>query len=361
MNLSLVLTELQTIDAYAMTQESKNILFHGVLSELTLHHQKKCSLYNRLIGKIIAHPELANEPAPFIPVKLFKQFDLLSIDKSEIVKTMTSSGTSGTRVSKVFLDKATAANQTKALSKIVTSYIGKQRLPLLIIDSPTILKDRELFSARGAGVLGFSIFGRDVEYALNADMQLDLPKIQKFLAKYQNSEILIFGFTFMVWQYLFLELKKLAVHLPLQNAILIHGGGWKKLTDLAVSGKQFKEELHTITGITRIHNYYGMVEQTGSIFIECEQGHLHCSVYSDIEIRDSRHFKKLAFGESGIIQLLSLLPLSYPGHSILTEDIGVILGKDDCACGRLGKYFRVEGRIEHAEIRGCSDVYAQSP
>ena len=50
--------------------------------------------------------------------------------------------------------------------------------------------------------------------------------------------------------------------------------------------------------------------------------------------------------------------MSYPGHSLLTEDEGILLGEDDCRCGRLGKYFKIVGRIKNAEIRGCSDTYA---
>jgi hypothetical protein len=61
---------------------------------------------------------------------------------------------------------------------------------------------------------------------------------------------------------------------------------------------------------------------------------------------------------SGAVQVFSLLPRSYPGHSILTEDLGTILGCDDCFCGRKGKYFEIHGRIPKAEIRGCSDVRA---
>ena len=63
--------------------------------------------------------------------------------------------------------------------------------------------------------------------------------------------------------------------------------------------------------------------------------------------------------EKGIIQLLSVLPYSYPGHSLLTEDEGILLGEDDCSCGRLGKYFKIVGRLKNAEIRGCSDTYAE--
>lgn len=67
----------------------------------------------------------------------------------------------------------------------------------------------------------------------------------------------------------------------------------------------------------------------------------------------------MPYWKKGIIQVLSPLATSYPGHSILTEDMGLILGIDDCPCGRKGKYFRIEGRIPKAEIRGCSDVREQ--
>jgi hypothetical protein len=66
-------------------------------------------------------------------------------------------------------------------------------------------------------------------------------------------------------------------------------------------------------------------------------------------------------GEKGIIQVVSILPGSYPGHSLLTEDEGELLGEDDCPCGRLGKYFRISGRLKNADIRGCSDTYAVQP
>ena len=64
----------------------------------------------------------------------------------------------------------------------------------------------------------------------------------------------------------------------------------------------------------------------------------------------------LVNGQRGLIQLLSLLPTSYPGHNILTEDVGEIIGEDDCKCGLKGKHFLVHGRAKQAEIRGCSDV-----
>jgi hypothetical protein len=101
-----------------------------------------------------------------------------------------------------------------------------------------------------------------------------------------------------------------------------------------------------------------MVEQVGSIFVECEKGHLHTPNHADILIRDPITFEPLPFKQKGLIQVMSVLPKSYPGQSLLTEDLGTILGEDDCPCGWKGRYFSVEGRLPKAELRGCSDTFA---
>ena len=100
-----------------------------------------------------------------------------------------------------------------------------------------------------------------------------------------------------------------------------------------------------------------MVEQVGAIFVECEQGYLHCPSYADIIIRQPNNWQVADFNQPGVVQLLSTLPKSYPGHSLLTEDRGIIIGEDDCRCGKKGKYFKILGRLPQAEARGCSDTF----
>ena len=229
---------------------------------------------------------------------------------------------------------------------------------MLIIDSPEVLKDRQQFSARGAGILGFSLFGSDRAWALDESMTLNLPVIEAFLKKHQGKRILLFGFTFMVWQHFYQELKTSSHQIDLSNALLIHGGGWKKLAAEAVSREAFRAGLREVCGVSRVVDYYGMVEQTGCIYLECEAGHLHASTYSDVILRRPGDLSVADVGERGIIEVVSLLPESYPGHVLLTEDEGVLLGEDDCPCGRKGKYFQVLGRLRNAELRGCSDTYA---
>lgn len=347
-------------EPYGVSREEKRALLTEKLKELTARHADACPAYGRMlrtIGYDSARTD-SYEQLPFLPVRLFKEMELMSVPRDEVFKTMTSSGTTGQAVSRIFLDRATAANQQKTLVKIVSSFTGSARMPMLIIDCPSVVKDRTKFSARGAGILGFSIFGADRTYALTDEMELDLDAVKAFLERHQGQRILLFGFTFMIWQHFYRELLKLDERLDLSNGVLIHGGGWKKLVSEAVSPEEFHRRLEEVCGLHDIHDYYGMVEQTGCVYMECPCGHLHASTYSDVITRRAADFSVCGFGEAGIVQVVSMLPESYPGHSLLTEDEGVILGEDDCPCGRRGKYFKILGRLPQAEIRGCSDTYA---
>jgi acyl-coenzyme A synthetase/AMP-(fatty) acid ligase len=42
---------------------------------------------------------------------------------------------------------------------IVSHFLGTKRVQMLILDSSAVVKNRNMFSARGAGILGFSMFG----------------------------------------------------------------------------------------------------------------------------------------------------------------------------------------------------------
>lgn len=355
-----MLDEFYSREPYSLGKEEKTELLTSELKQLTTWHMEHCEEYNRMLqamnydeGKVSTYYDL-----PFFPVRMFKQMDLLSVDRKEIFKTMTSSGTTGQAVSKIYVDKATAASQQKVLVKIISDFVGKKRLPMLIIDSPKVVKDRNLFSARGAAILGLSMIAKERVYALDENMQIDMSVVKQFLKQYKGQRFLIFGFTFMVWQHFYKQLLQLEEKLDMSEGFLITGGGWKKLESEHVSRDEFKKKFEELCGITHFLDHYGMVEQTGCIYAECECGNMHASIYSDVITRRYKDFSLCDIGEKGIIQVVSVLPHSYPGHSLLTEDEGVILGQDDCPCGRKGKYFKLTGRMKKAELRGCSDTYA---
>jgi phenylacetate-coenzyme A ligase PaaK-like adenylate-forming protein len=351
--------EIIRLEPYSLAKKEKENIFATHLNTLTQHHYEHCQEYKKILDFLNYNVKTNNplEEIPFIPVRLFKDYELLSVPKGNIVKTLTSSGSSGQQVSKIFLDKNNVQNQTRVLSNIIMSYIGKSRLPLLLLDTEQVKKDRSMYSARGAGIIGFMIFGRDVLFTLGDEMKLRLDQINEFLNKYNDTSILLFGYTYLIWQYIVRELENQGRCLNIKSGILFHIGGWKKLKDQSVDTLEFNRRVRNTFGNVQVYNYYGMAEQLGSVFVECEHGRMHCSIFSNVFIRNPNNFELVTTGESGLIELQSLLPTSYPGHSLLTEDEGTILGEDDCPCGRLGKTFMIHGRVKNAEVRGCSDTY----
>jgi hypothetical protein len=345
---------------YSVRQGEKQVILTERLRELTLLHGERCEAYGRILSALELEPDEISslDEVPMLPVGLFKRHVLRSIPEDHVFKVVTSSGTSGAAVSRVYLDAAATQLQTRTLVGIMTHWLGSSRLPMIVVDARSTLRDRRTFTARAAGIIGMATFGRDHFYALDDDMRLDRDGLATWLNKHAGSPVLIFGFTFMVWEHL---LKALSPgELELGQGILIHSGGWKKLADRAVGNDEYKAELERVTGLRRVHNFYGMAEQIGTVFVECERGFLHAPNASDIVVRDPATWEVVADGEIGVAQMLSALPESYPGHSILTEDFARVEAVDSCPCGRYGKAVSILGRVPEAEIRGCSDTHAQN-
>ena len=344
------------LDPFKGLGEKKEMLLFGAMRELHEHHVKKSEEYKLIvdsIGQFSLNPN-SLEDLPFLPVSLFKDHLLKSIEETDVLKVLRSSGTSGTGFSQIILDRDTAIVQTKTLAKIMKHFLGAERVPMIIVDSKATLKSRESFSARAAGIIGMSNFGRDHFYMLDEKFEPLFEELTEYLKKYNGKRKFIFGFTYMIWENL---IQKISSEIDLSGTVLVHGGGWKKLIDKGISNKKYKEDLERL-GIENVHDYYGMVEQVGSIYMECSEGFLHCPNYSNIILRSHKNWGVIEdYGVEGIIQTQSVIPTSYPGYSLLTEDMGVIHGKDDCKCGLPGKYFSVSGRISKTDVRGCSDSY----
>lgn len=357
------LEHLLTREQFSVPADEKSALLLPALNELTAHHREHGQPYRRMLDALdrpgAARPATSLADVPYLPVSLFKWLELRSIEADAVFKVLRSSGTTGQVPSSIALDVATARLQTRALSSIVTHYVGGHRLPMLVVDHPGVVRDRRNLTARGAGILGMSSFGRAHHYLLTDDGEVDHAGLREWLATHHGQPLLVFGFTFMVWQHLYGGLRAAAGDgIDLSRAVLVHSGGWKKLIEQAVDNAAFKTALADSFGLRRVHNFYGMVEQVGGVFFECPAGFLHPPNFAEVLVRDPRDWDMAPIGRPGVIEVLSLLPRSYPGHALLTEDTGVVHGVDDCPCGRMGTRFTVSGRIPKAEIRGCSDVIA---
>jgi len=349
--------DLLKLDPFGMTQAEKDAWYFAELKALTQYHYDHCAPYQRLLDRVFPTSKRATRLAdlPFVPANLFKSVELKSFTNNEQTTALTSSGTSGKASSKIFLDKRAALLQSRVLKQIFSSVIARDNETMFVVDTAAVQGADGPISASHAAVRGFMPFAKATVFLKNPEEKLDPAPLIEYIEKKTGKPFFIFGFTSVVWTDLIQKLVHDSFKVPGNDGILIHGGGWKRMQDRSVSRTQFNATAKDVLGVRAVHNYYGMVEQTGSVFLCCENGYFHSSIFSDVIIRNAV-LNEAVIGEQGLIQVMSLLPKSYPGHSILTEDLGSLQGVDNCLCGRKGRYFSVHGRAPQTEIRGCSDA-----
>jgi hypothetical protein len=333
--------------------------------QLKVAKQNNRQIENFFVRQGINIDELcALEDVPYMPVQMFKRFDLRTCPETAVSKILQSSGTTGGTPSRIPLDKSTTLNQIKALKTILSDILGKNRKVFLVIDHEGINNPVMAFSARTAGVRGLSIYAKKTFYLLkeeNGRLVLNLPVIREVLENYSQEEVYAFGFTYIIWTTFYEQIKKEKITFSFKKFTLFHGGGWKKMQDLAVSKELFSESIAAVFGAqpAAILDFYGMAEQTGIIFVDCSEGNKHVPSFSQVIIRDPYTLKPSPPGKPGIIEVMSILADSYYDQAVLTEDLGVLIGVDDCPCGRKGRYFRFVSRVEKAELRGCGDTFRE--
>jgi hypothetical protein len=341
--------------AYSVPTHEKQTLLLSAMNRLTAWHAETCPEYRRILAAMgwTDAPAASLADVPFLPAQLFKRIRLASVPEAAVVRTLRSSGTSGSAPSQIVLDRDTAELQARMLSHIMREFLP-QRRPMVIVDQPVRAGTTGL-TARGAGQLGFLPLGRDHFQLLRPDGTADVDGLRAWLDRHPDQPVLFFGLTSLVWEQLLTGVVAAAGFRCAQPAILVHGGGWKKLAGLRVTPAEFQAAARALN-ITTTRDYYGMVEQTGSIYLQDDDGPLLTPIGGDVLVRDPRTLATLPHGEVGLLQVFSVLPHSYPGHSILTEDLGRIVGVDDSPAKRRGTRFVVLGRLPASELRGCSDT-----
>lgn len=330
--------------AFSLCAEEKRRMMFDKQKKLCAKHDRNLAAYHNIISSLNFDLSSINslEDIPFLPARLFK-FILFQSRVENQVLQLNSSGTTGEK-SKLKLDQYDIKTQRKALFDIAQSFIGSYRRPMIILSQ---VEHGNNISAKSAGALGFMLFASKLCFLSKKNIDV---QIQNFISE-QGDDVIIYGTTVDVFNKMIYGRKQGTASLP--HATLIVGGGWK-WSSAMLTQEELIVQIEKIWGITRVYDYYGMVEQTGSVFFRCEKGYYHCSDYSDIIIRDPVSFHPVSYGGSGLIQCLTTLDMSYPNNSILTEDVGEIVGEDDCQCGRCGKYFKIIGRLKNVPVKGCS-------
>jgi hypothetical protein len=300
---------------------------------------------------------------PYLPVGVFKANPPLALIGTEEVRhTLTSSATTGQMPSRVVLDAATARRMSKGVITIIRDFIGPARRPYLVIDTAENLTAQAELGARGAAIQGLASFATEIVCCLRAsqdgDSSLDLEKLLACAAKWKHADVLVYGFTHVIWTQLVQPLQRQGITLDIPNIHVLHSGGWKRLEQQAVTRDVFIRGVASVLSCSadRVVDYYGMVENVGVVYPDCDHANKHVPAFAEIIVRSPLTLAPVEAGQRGLIQVCSVLPTSFPGFLLLTEDMAEVVDYDECPCGRRGTSFRFAGRAPKAEVRGCGNL-----
>ncbi len=362
MELKKSIDSLLELEPFELSKELKSKTILDLAKLQVEYHSKHCEEYGMWLKRKGFSPDNIKkiDDIPFLPSSIFKHVALSSNPVSQ--KIIRSSGTSSQLKSSINLDSSTSVNQTKALTKILKSFIGKNKKPFFIVDiePKEALSDDGSISARLAGMQGYLLASKSRTYLLDQDeegsLKINNDALSLLLETSSKEAVVVIGYTYMIWQYLAGNNNFKAQNLG-RDSHLIHFGGWKKLQNLKKSKTELNAALKLKLNISEdnIMDIYGFTEQLGTVYVgKGEEGSL-VSDYSHVIVRDTNTLKVLEDGEIGFLQFFSALPMSYPGFSILNDDLGYISERYNEGNREVLK-FKVLSRLEKAEERGCGDT-----
>lgn len=268
---------------------------------------------------------------PFIPVEFFKNFEIITGNRSP-AEIFLSSGTTGIKQSKHFVADVSVyeMSYTKSFEQfygtiedyvilaLLPSYLEREGSSLIYMVNDLIKKSNNENS-------GF--------YLNNID---DLAVKLKMLDA-SGSKIMLIGVT-----YALLNLAE-KHQFKLKNTIVMETGGMK-----GKRKEMIREELHEILssrfGVKEIHSEYGMTELLSQAYSK-GKGIFETPPWMKILIRDTvdalSYIPNFKSGGINIIDLANYNSCSF----IATQDLGKKHSETT---------FEILGRFDHADIRGCN-------
>lgn len=352
--------------AFHYEQKKKDEEFFPALIEEIRFHYDNNELYHRFCHNKGFDPYTFKgelEDIPPVQVSVFKELgtQLNSVGRDSIKLTMQSSATTGIP-SSIPVDLVTSKRQAKTMVHVVGEYIGNERKPFLVMDVDPAAGFRQILGARYAAVSGYLNFASEAGFFLKIDEQnryyFDIDGIREYIQKINDQSSVVFGFTYILYSEVLVPLDErgISFHLP-EGSKIIHIGGWKKLESQKVSKDEFNALAAKVFGIRTqdVIDIYGFTEQMGLNYPDCPCGCKHTPLYSEVIVRDVVTKEPLPAGKDGLLEFLTPIPHSYPGNAVLTDDIGMWV-EGDCEYNRGGRRFKVSGRLNKAEVRGCGDI-----
>lgn len=359
---------LMAAGAYIADPSKADALFQAALTESFSYHLEYCPAFANYCANrgFRAGQEVSDIGGlPFVPVQAFKAFgsDLLVTNAGD-EKTffMNSSATSGTP-SSINVSRSNAKRQAVGMARVISEFLGSKKRPFIIFDVNPKRSASGGVGARYGATVGYMTFSSQAHFVLEEDenggIRLNheaLSHALKEVAAHGQPPV-IFGFTYVIFD----TLKRLGDDEPLalfKAGNILHIGGWKKLESQKISKADFNHLVSRRFGLTAddVVDVYGFTEQMGVNYPSFGLAEKVAPNFARVLVRDPDTLELLPSGQEGLLQFISPLPLSYPGVSVLTDDLGVVTSEFGEVQGRWGTQFRITGRAKNAEVRGCGDI-----
>lgn len=305
--------------------------FSNVAMSLFHFQYKNNELYQQYINNLLCEKSVWDLKSPvFMPIEAFKQYEVKTgVWHSEDL--FTSSGTTGTNVSKhhvrdIRLYLASCVQAWEQYYDKVENYCYLCLLPgYMEREGSSLIMMMKHFVEQSNYQSGFYLNNHaDLHTKLEYNRAKDIPTV-------------LFGVSFGLLDFI------AKYQLSYKDLIIMETGGMKGRRE-----EMIKEELHLkikdAFGVQDIHSEYGMTELFSQAY--SEGGGLFRSSRSmkvvTTEITDPLSIERR--GKTGLLNIIDLYNVDTCAF-IQTQDLGILYDDDS---------FRLMGRLDQSDIRGCN-------
>ncbi len=297
------------------------------------------ALNNKVYGKYLSARNIAIEDIksvdqiPFMPIRFFKDFDVISGNVNEFPGYFSSSGTTGTITSKHYF-WSEEFYRYHALSLFEKTYGDIQNYHVMALLPAYLERKGSSLVSMAAHFIQMSESSESGFYLYNHS---DLVK-KLYSLKNDSRKILLLGVTFAL-----LDLAENKLDFPeMDNLIVMETGGMKGRRKELI-----REEVHDILipafHVNDIHSEYGMTELMSQAYSKGDGKYTlpQCMRVMLRDVNDPAAYTQKQQGGINVIDLANFHSCAF----IETQD----LGRFD-ENGKL----EVLGRFDNSEVRGCN-------
>lgn len=308
-------------------------VFSGLAMEIFRYQAIKCAPYAKymeLLG-VDTNRIMSIDEIPFLPVKLFKNNTIYS-HKETPQKVFTSSATSGmtpsnhpvadlslyklsfTRAFRMFYDSPEKFN----ILALLPSYLEREGSSLVYMAEHLINESKSESS-------GFYLYDHN-------KLAYTLEKL-----RFSDRKTILLGVSFALVDFA----KSHKIEFP--ELIVMETGGMKGRGE-ELSREEIHAAIKNSFGVARVHSEYGMAELLSQAYSD-GNGLFRTPHWMKFLLRDfTNPLKILKNGDRGGLNIIDLANINSCSF-IETEDIGI---------KEAGNLWRIPGRIQNSEIRGCN-------